>query len=111
MKTVCDDSTCADVAESQSMLIRILILALQASPTITTAEAKAFIGREATVCGIVKSARSAANSNRRPTFLNLDKPYPQQVFTIVIFEENRSKFAVPPEEQFKDKSICVTGKI
>lgn len=33
------------------------------------------------------------------------------MFTIVIFEENRSKFTPPPDEQFKDKNICVTGKI
>ena len=92
------------------ILLLSLLLSVQAT-TVTTTEAKSFIGREATVCGIVKSARWATGSNRKPTFLNLDKPYPQQLFTVVIFEENRSKFTPAPEEQFKEKSICVTGKI
>jgi DNA/RNA endonuclease YhcR with UshA esterase domain len=79
--------------------------------TLTTAEAKAHVGEQATVCGAVRSARWASNSNRRPTFLNLDQPFPKQTFTVVIFEENRGKFAPVPEDQFKDKRVCVTGKI
>ena len=92
------------------MLIPLLILLLQAAP-LTTADAKAHIREHATVCGVVKSARWASNSNRRPTFLNLDEAYPRQAFTVVIFEENRGKFTPAPEDQFKDKHICVTGKI
>lgn len=92
------------------MLISLLILLLQPAP-LTAAEAKSHIGDHATVCGLVKSARWASNSNRRPTFLNLDEAYPKQAFTVVIFEENRGKFAPAPEEQFKNKRICVTGRI
>ena len=92
------------------MLAFLVFLALQAA-TLTTAEAKAHIGKEATVCGKVASARWAMNSNRRPTFLNLDAAYPKQLFTVVIFEEDRAKFVPAAEEQFKDKDICVTGKI
>ena len=91
-------------------LLLALTLLVQ-PPTITTAAAKDYIGKEARVCGAVKSARYASNSNRKPTFLNLDKPFPNPIFTAVIFEEHRSKFAQPPEQAFKDKDICVTGKI
>jgi hypothetical protein len=94
------------------MLIPLLVstLILQPAP-LTTAEAKAHVGEQATVCGVVKSARWASNSGRRPTFLNLDEPYPKQAFTVVIFEENRGKFTPAPEVRFKDKRICVSGKI
>jgi len=94
------------------MLIPLLLgtLFLQPAP-LTTADAKTHIGEQATVCGLVKSARWASGSNRKPTFLNLDEPYPKQLFTVVIFEENRAKFTPAPEDQFKDKRICVTGKI
>jgi DNA/RNA endonuclease YhcR with UshA esterase domain len=94
------------------MLIPLLagMLSLQ-PPQLTTADAKSHVGEQATVCGSVKSARWASSSNRKPTFLNLDEPYPKQVFTVVIFEENRGKFTPAPEDQFKDKRICVTGKI
>jgi hypothetical protein len=40
----------------------------------------------------------------------LDKPYPNQVFTIVIWGSNRSKFGTP-ENDYKGKRICVIGKI
>jgi DNA/RNA endonuclease YhcR with UshA esterase domain len=42
--------------------------------------------------------------------LNLDKPYPNQIFTIVIWGNNRSKFGTP-EDNYKGKRICVSGKI
>lgn len=94
------------------MLIPLLASALLLQPApLTTADAKGHIGEQATVCGLVKSARWASNSNRKPTFLNLDEAYPRQTFTVVIFEEHRSAFTPPPEDQFKDKRICVTGKI
>ncbi len=94
------------------MLIPLLAYTLFVqAPSITAAEAKAHVGQQATVCGVVKSARWASNSNRKPTFLNLDDAYPKQTFTVVIFEENRGKFSPAPEEQFRDKQICVTGKI
>jgi DNA/RNA endonuclease YhcR with UshA esterase domain len=94
------------------MVIALLAYALFLQPAaLSTADAKAHIGEQATVCGLVKSARWASNSNRKPTFLNLDEPYPKQSFTVVIYEDHRSDFTPAPEEQFKDKRICVTGKI
>ena len=94
------------------MLIPILAYTLLLQPAqLTTADAKAHVGEQATVCGVVKSARWASTSNRKPTFLNLDEPYPKQVFTVVIFEEHRGAFTPPPEVQFKDTRICVSGKI
>jgi len=77
---------------------------------LTASEAKDHIGQEATVCGEVASARYAATSRGKPTFLNLDKPYPKQVFTVLIWGENREKFGAP-EEKYRDKQICATGKI
>ena len=94
------------------MLIPLLAYALFVQPAhLTATEAKAHVGEQATVCGLVKSARWASSSNRKPTFLNLDEAYPKQVFTVVIFEENRGKFTPPPEDRFKDKRVCVSGKI
>jgi DNA/RNA endonuclease YhcR with UshA esterase domain len=78
--------------------------------TITAAEAKDHVGEEATVCGKVVSTRYAARSPGSPTFLNLDRPYPDQTFTIVIWGRDRAKFD-KPEVNYKDKRICVTGKI
>jgi hypothetical protein len=82
----------------------------QAKKQLTATEAKDHVGEQATVCGKVASTRYAVTSRGKPTFLNLDKPYPAQVFTILIWGENRDKFGAP-EEKYHDKQICVTGKI
>ena len=73
-------------------------------------EAKDHIGEQAIVCGKVASIRFAATFRGKPTFLNLDKPYPNPVFTVLIWEENREKFGTP-EERYRDKQVCVAGKI
>jgi hypothetical protein len=82
----------------------------QQTKRLTTTEANDHIGEQAMVCGKVASTRYAAMTRGKPTFLNLDKPYPKPLFTILIWGENREKFGTP-EEKFRDKQVCVTGKI
>ena len=60
---------------------------------------------------MVASAKYAERTNRKPTFLNLNKPYPNQIFTALIWGSDRDKFKTPPEIAFKGKRICVTGLI
>lgn len=101
---------------SFAFVLTLLLLAALVSPPVsgsrklTAAEAKNHIGEEATVCGVVASTRYAASSGGQPTFLNLGKPYPNQIFTVVIWGRNRAKFGTP-ELDYKDKRICVTGTI
>jgi hypothetical protein len=77
---------------------------------LTPQEARSHIGEDATVCGIVVSATYAANAPMAPTFLDLGKPYPNQIFTAVIFGNDRSKFGMP-ENSMREKNVCVTGEI
>jgi len=81
-----------------------------AQKSITAEEAKSHIGEQQTVCGKVVSTRFANNSRGKPTFLNLDRPYPDQVFTIVIWGSDRSKFG-DPETTYRGHQICVAGRI
>lgn len=78
---------------------------------IPAAEAAAHEGERGTVCGEVASTRYADRSNGEPTFLNLDRPYPNQVFTALIWGDDRPRFEEPPERHFRGRRICVTGKI
>src|SRR5262249_52307866 len=78
--------------------------------SLTSAEAKNHIGERATVCGNVVSAHYAARTKGNPTFLNLDEPYPKQIFTILIWGNDRDKFG-NPETKFQNKRVCVTGVI
>lgn len=77
---------------------------------LTTAEAKDHVGERATVCGQIVSARYADRSKGQPTFLNLDKPYPNEIFTILIWGENRPKFG-EPETKYRGARVCATGVI
>ena len=91
-----------------------LATALQPQPssaqTISAGEAKNHIGETATVCGKVVSAKYAVRTRGQPTFLNLDEPYPRQIFTVLIWGSDRAKFG-EPEVTYRGKSVCVTGQI
>jgi hypothetical protein len=91
-------------------LATLIIAPALAQKKLSAAEAKDHVGETATVCGDVVSTRYAASTKGQPTFLNLDKPYPNQIFTVVIWGNNRSKFG-RPEVEYNEKRICVTGKI
>jgi DNA/RNA endonuclease YhcR with UshA esterase domain len=77
---------------------------------VAAADAKNHIGETATVCGKVVSTHYATRSRSQPTFLNLDEPYPHQIFTIVIWGSDRAKFGAP-ESTYQGKLVCVTGRI
>lgn len=81
-----------------------------AQAPITASDAKNHVGENATVCGEVASAHYAQQSRGSPTFINLDKPYPNQIFTVVIWGSDRPKFD-HPETTYSGKKICVTGRI
>ena len=81
-----------------------LCLVALAQKRLSAAEAKDHFGENATVCGEVASTRYVASSKGQPTFLNLDKPYPNQIFTVVIWGNNRSKFGAP-ESGYKGRNI------
>jgi DNA/RNA endonuclease YhcR with UshA esterase domain len=82
----------------------------QKANRLTASEAKNHVGKTATVCGLVASAKYAMRSKGKPTFLNLDKSYPNPIFITLIWEEDRPKFGTP-ETDLKGKRICVTGNI
>ena len=77
---------------------------------LTAADAKYHIGQKATVCGDVVSSHYAARTRGNPTFLNLDEPYPRQIFTILIWGSDRPKFG-DPENTYANKKVCVSGTV
>ncbi len=89
-----------------------VLLAFSLTPavaqTISAAQAKAHEGEKATVCGKVVSERIATSSRGEPTFINLDAAYPNQVFTILIWGDDRQKVGALPTEGAR---VCATGMI
>ncbi len=98
----------------QSRLIATAAVALWPfiahAANITPVDAAKHVGETATVCGTVASATYAEQSRGEPTFLNLDRAYPNQIFTAVIWGENRAAFGAP-ETTLLGKHICTTGMI
>jgi hypothetical protein len=74
---------------------------------LTPEDAASHIGETATVCGVVASAEYEANERSQPTLLDLGKPYPNAIFTAVIYGHGSGKI---PTSLF-GKRICVTGSI
>jgi micrococcal nuclease len=70
-----------------------------------------YIGKTKTVCGIVASSLHDEKLSGKPTFLNLNRPFPDQIFTVLIWGTDRPKFSEPPEKMFQGKRVCVTGVI
>jgi len=81
------------------------------SDTITPEDAINHIGQQATVCGNVASTKYSSRSKGQPTFLNLNRPYPNQIFTILIWGSDRGNFPGAPENYYNNKRICASGKI
>jgi hypothetical protein len=52
----------------------------------------------------------AEQTKGSPTFVNLDKPYPNQVFMILIWGEDLPKFT-PKPSTWDGKRVCATGQI
>jgi len=78
-----------------------------AAQSISAADASKHIGERATVCGLIANEHTAASSRGTPTFINLDKPHPNQVFTILIWGDNK-----PSVGQFPASGrVCATGTI
>jgi hypothetical protein len=82
-----------------------------AGKPISPEDAHKHIGEIQTVCGHVASTYYSVKSKGQPTFLNLNKPYPEHIFTIVIWGSDRHKFGDLPEIVYKNKDVCVAGEI
>jgi DNA/RNA endonuclease YhcR with UshA esterase domain len=93
-----------------ALAIALLLPLAAMAAELTPEDAAKHVGENATVCGTVASAHYAPRTRSQPTFLNLDKPYPNQIFTAVIFGSDRAKFG-EPETTLQGKRICVTGTI
>ncbi|MGB8478013.1 MAG: hypothetical protein WCE63_04125 [Acidobacteriaceae bacterium] len=88
-------------------LLSIAILPAVAE-TITATDAKNHVGEQETVCGKVAGEKTAASSRGEPTFINLDSAYPNQVFTILVWGDDRKNVGEMPR---LGSHVCASGVI
>lgn len=65
-------------------------------------------GEQHTVCGTVVSTKK---HDKGHVFINLDKKFPNQIFSVSVFESNIVNFDYEPEVYLMDKEVCFTGEI
>jgi endonuclease G len=65
-------------------------------------------GKNITVVGKVVSSRYSQAGN---LWFNLDKQYPNQIFSVMIRKEDLINFSGDPKAAFEGKVIAVTGEV
>lgn len=78
--------------------------------TFNTVQAKLYAdeNKKITVRGTVVSTKLSSKGN---IFLNLDKQFPNQIFSISIFKDKTVNFPYAPQDFLMGKQIEVTGKV
>lgn len=78
--------------------------------TFNTLQAKLYENRNEsiTVCGTVVSSKLSSKGN---IFLNLDKQFPNPLFSVSIFSKSTVNFSYQPHIWLMNKTICVKGTV
>lgn len=79
--------------------------------TIAAQEADEAVGERARVCGAVAEVTFIQAIDGQPTFINLERPHPDQPFTAVIWKEDRVTWSTPPETLYDGADVCITGTV
>ena len=92
-------------------IVLTISLASKAQTEIKIEELNKHIGDSVTVCTKIYGGIFLERSKGTPTLLNAGGVYPNAPLTILIGPEARATFKEAPEVFFKDKEVCVTGKV
>ncbi|HEX4309419.1 MAG TPA: hypothetical protein VHZ25_05280 [Acidobacteriaceae bacterium] len=76
-------------------------------PVLTTAEAAKHVGENRTVCGDIVNEHTASSAHGAPLFIDIDQPYPNQIFDLVIWGDNKDDVGKIPEKG----KVCASGQI
>ena len=95
------------------LLKKAVLLAFLLTPVFACAqnipatEANKHLGEQGTVCGKIGETKIATNVRGTPTFIDFEKPYPNQTFTAVVWERDKATVGTLP----RIGVLCVTGTI
>jgi hypothetical protein len=94
-----------------TVLVFVGFIHIGFAQTLTPDEAAKHVGETVKVCGKIYGGRFFETSNNCPTLLNMGAAYPASPITIMITLDVRNKLGYVPEQQLKEKNICVSGKV
>ena len=76
---------------------------------IAAKEASKHLNENVMVCDQVFGGKYLSGADI--TLIDVGGNHPNELLTLVIKGDDRKKFASAPEETFKGKKVCITGKI
>lgn len=75
-------------------------------------EAASVEGQDTTIRGPVAGVSYRPDVNGAPTFINVGADYPDSSrFTVIVWGQDRDAFTSTPENTYKGKKVCVSGKV
>jgi hypothetical protein len=80
------------------------------SQTVPLDSVQFYVGKTITICSKVQST-FVTKGDKKTTYINFGKPYPNNTFTAVIFSSDSANFKYIPLEYLKEKNVCITGKV
>ena len=83
----------------------------QAQQEIKMEDLSKHVGDSVTVCTKIYGGIFLDRSKGTPTLLNAGASFPNSPLTIVIGPEARKTFKEAPEVFYKEKNVCITGKV
>jgi hypothetical protein len=86
-------------------------LSSHAQKDIKLEELREHIGDSVKVQGKIYGVRYLETSKNTPTFINIGAAYPNQLLTVVIWGDVRSKLPYKPEEKLKQGLLTIYGKV
>lgn len=81
------------------------------APPVLAKYAALHQGEYMQVCGVVGSVYHAVEEEGAPTYINLERPYPQDNFFVIIWQEEREQFPAGFFDALSGREITVTGPI
>lgn len=76
---------------------------------ITAKDAAKHLNEKVIVCDKIFGGKFLSNSNL--TLIDVGGSHPDEQLTLIIRGDDRKKFKTAPEEDFKDKKVCITGQV
>jgi len=92
------------------IITSICLWQISFSQTVSLDSVQFYVGKTITVCSKVQGT-FVTKGDKKTTYINFGKPYPNNTFTAVIFPSDSANFKYIPSEYLKAKYVCITGKV
>jgi len=83
---------------------------LSFSQSVSLDSIAAYEGKRVTIFEKVESTYQS-KGEKKTTYLNFGKPYPDSLFSVVIFEASLKNFSYSPADYLKGKRVRITGVV